>query len=96
MPTYSTSRVQQAKREVTPIVDSDGSYAYKKFRGLVKEGKHVVMPSHSSPPLYGWRALNKDNYLRVGPMIPSGILLLVEYLNCDALLMLYFYLNNGE
>ena len=96
---YTACRVQQAKREDTPIVDIDGSYAYKKFKGLVKEGKHVVMPSHPSPPLSGWRAVNKDSYLRVGPMIPtvtSGILLLVVYLNCDVLLMLYFYLHNGE
>ena len=54
-------RVHQAKREDTPIVD--GSFVYKKYRSLVRDGKHVVAPSVPSFPLPGWRVVNKDSYL---------------------------------
>ena len=64
-------RVQQATREDTPIVDIDGSCAYKKYRILIRDGKHVAAPSCPSPPLSGWRAVNKDSYQRIGPMIPT-------------------------
>ena len=68
---YFTCRVEQAKREEAPIIDIDGSYTYKKYRDLLKVGKHVVPPARPSLPLSGWRAINKDSYKSVGPSIPT-------------------------
>ena len=85
-------RVRQAKREDVPIFDIDGSFVYKKYRSLVRDGKHVLTPSVPSCPLSGWRAVNKDSYQRAGPTIPfvtSGMFLFVTYFESDAVFHKY-------
>ena len=75
-----------------PIFDIDGSFVYKKYRSLVRDGKHVLTPSVPSCPLSGWRAVNKDSYQRVGPTIPfvtSGRFLFVTYFESDAVFHKY-------
>lgn len=63
-------RVEQAQKEGTPVVDVDGSYTYQKYKSLIGAGKRVVPPVCPSPPLTGWRAINKDSYTTVASSIP--------------------------
>ena len=62
---FTEYRVKQAQKEGTPVVDVDGSYTYQKYKSLIGAGKRVVPPVCPSPPLTGWRAINKDSYITV-------------------------------
>ena len=60
----------QAQKEGTPVVDVDGFYTYQKYKSLIGAVKRVVPPVCPSPPLTGWRAINKDSYITVASFIP--------------------------
>jgi len=62
--------VEQAVKEKTPVLDVDGSYLYQKYRSLAEIGKNVKRPDCPSKPLRGWRAINKDSYQNIAPLLP--------------------------
>lgn len=68
---HNTFRIAEAQQEKAPLVDVDGSYMYKKCKTLIEGGMQVAPLPCPTPPISGWRAVNKDSVVSVGPLIPT-------------------------
>ena len=54
-----TFRIAEAQQEGAPLIDVDGSYIYKKFKTLIEGGLQVASLPCPTPPISGWRAVNR-------------------------------------
>ena len=69
------SRIQEAKRDGTPVVNVDGSYVYQKYISLTEAGENIAQPGLPPPPLTEWKLVSettcKDIAIHI-PLVTSG------------------------